>query len=302
MPKVLITGGTGLIGRHLSRKLKEKGYEVIHLSRSREPESEIPSSYWDVHNHLIEKDALKDADYIVHLSGANIGSKRWTGRRKREILDSRVQSGEFILEQVKKLAKKPEAFISASATGYYSTEPAEDILDEQAAPSDGFLGQTCRAWEQIAEMFTKIGIRSVIIRTGIVLSKDGGALSKFILLVRMGLGAALGSGKQYMPWVHIDDLCGIYIKAIEESQMVGAFNAVAPEHLTNKEFTQSIAKTLRKPLWLPHIPAIIIKLIFGEMSVMLLNGNKISAGKITSAGYNFQFPDIESALISCIKS
>jgi uncharacterized protein (TIGR01777 family) len=302
MPKVLITGGTGLIGRHLSRKLKEKGYEVIHLSRSREPDGEIPSFYWDVRNHLIEKDALKDADYIVHLAGANIGSKRWTGRRKREILNSRVKSGEIIFEQVKKLVNKPEAFISASATGYYSTETAEDILDEQAAPSDGFLGQTCRAWEQIAEMFSEMGIRSVIIRTGIVLSKDVGALSKFILLVRLGLGAALGSGKQYMPWIHIDDLCGIYMQAIEERQMVGVFNAVAPEHLTNKEFTQYIAKTLRKPLWLPHIPAVIIKLIFGEMSVMLLNGNKISAGKITSAGYNFQFPEIESALISCIKS
>jgi uncharacterized protein (TIGR01777 family) len=191
---------------------------------------------------------------------------------------------------------------SASATGYYSTETAEDILDEQAAPSDSFLGQTCRAWEQIAEMFTEMGIRAVRIRTGIVLSKDGSALSKFILLVRMGLGVALGSGKQYMPWIHIDDLCGIYMKAIEESQMFGAFNAVAPEHLTNKEFTQRIEKTLRKSLWLPNIPAVIIKLIFGEMSVMLLNGSRISAGKITSAGYNFQFPDMESALISCIKS
>ncbi len=300
MPKVLISGGSGLIGRQLSRGLREKGYEVALLSRDRKSGGQISSFYWDVKGQIIQEDALRDVDCIVHLAGANIGAKRWTAKRRKDIRDSRVKTGQMIFNLVKKQEKKPESFITSSATGYYGAITSQDVFSEGDPPSSDFLGQTCKEWEEIADSFSDLGVRSVKIRTGIVLSREGGALSKFMLPVRLGLGAALGSGKQYLPWIHMDDLCGIYIQAIENRKMVGAYNAVAPEHLTNKELNRIIAKILRKPLWLPNIPAVLIKLLFGKMSEMLLNGSRISAQKIVSTNYNFLFPDIESALNNCI--
>ena len=221
-------------------------------------------------------------------------------KRRKEIQDSRVITGQMILNLVKKQEKKPESFITSSATGYYGAVNSQEVFGENDPPSNDFLGRTCKAWEEIADGFSDLGVRSVKIRTGIVLSRKGGALSKFMLPVRLGLGTALGSGKQYLPWIHIDDLCAIYIQAIENTTMVGAYNAVAPEHITNKEFTRKLAKTLGRPFWLPNVPAVFIKMLFGKMSVILLNGSRISAQKIVSTGYNFLFPHIDSALSDCI--
>ncbi len=159
-----------------------------------------------------------------------------------------------------------------------------------------FLGETCNSWEQAADKFSGIGVRTVKIRTGVVLSKEGGALSKLLLPVKLGLASAIGTGKQYMPWIHLDDLCDIYIQAIEDQALSGAYNAVAPEPITNKEFTRKMAQALHKPFWFPNIPAFVMKMLLGEMSTMLLKGSRVSSEKIQAAGYTFQFPELESAL------
>jgi uncharacterized protein (TIGR01777 family) len=296
MARVLITGGTGLIGAHLCRRLPEKGYEIAILSRAGADTGQIPTYIWDINKFEIDKEAIAAADYIIHLSGTNIGEKRWTRKRKQQIRDSRIRSAQLIYDEIRKQKKNLKAFISASAIGYYGTITTERIFIETDPPGDDFLGQTCSKWEHIADQFLDLGIRTVKIRTGVVLSDRGGALSKIAMPIKKGFGSAIGSGKQYLPWIHIDDLCGIYIKAIEDAQMVGAFNAVAPEHLTNKEFTQRLAYIMKKTLWLPNIPAFVMKSIFGKMSEILLQGSRVSSEKIQSAGYKFLFPSLESSL------
>ena len=296
MKKILLTGGTGLIGTHLTRKLQEKGYQVALLSRSAKSDLSFPVYPWNPDKGEMDDKALDYADYIIHLAGVNIGDKRWTPHRKQQILESRVKSGELLLNALAKRKSKPKAFISASAIGYYGAVSSDAIFDETAPAHSDFLGQTCESWEGVADRFKENGVRSVKIRTGIVLSKQGGALSKLSLPIRYGVGAPIGSGKQYMPWIHIEDLCGIFIHAIEHPQLAGAYNAVAPEHITNRELTKRIARGLRKPLWLPNIPSSFLRLLFGEMSAMLLQGSRVSSDKIRATGFSFQYPKIDPAL------
>lgn len=301
MATILITGGTGLVGRHLSKKLQEKGYNVAILSRTSKKESTMPTYTWDLDKNEIEKEAIDAANCIIHLAGANIGDKRWTANRKQLIIDSRVKTGQLIFNKIKEQNKDLKAFISASAIGYYGTVTSPKIFTETDPPAKDFLGDTCRQWEQMTDRFKDFGIRTVKIRTGVVLTGQGGALSKMITPVKIGIGSAIGSGSQYLPWIHIDDLCGIYIKAIEDTQMDGAYNAVAPDHKTNKEFTRTLARVLKKPFWFPNLPAITMKALFGEMSVILLKGSRVSADKIMSTGYKFLFPNLENALIQILK-
>ncbi|MFC2081105.1 TIGR01777 family oxidoreductase [Bacteroidota bacterium] len=296
MSTVLITGGTGLIGEQLSMRLKDRGYEVAILSRGISKEDQSLTYIWDINKFEIDKEAIATADFIIHLSGSSIGEKRWTIKRKQQIIDSRIKSGQLIFDEIRKQNKNLRAFISASAIGYYGTATSNKIFHETDPPGDDFLGRTCREWEKVADGFKNIGIRTVKIRTGVVLTKQGGALSKIKIPIKAGFGSAMGTGKQYIPWIHIDDLCGIYIKAIEDTKMIGAYNAVAPEHVTNKEFTQTLATSLKKPLWFPNIPAVAMKILFGEMSEILLQGSRISAEKIQTTGFQFQFPSLEGAL------
>ncbi|NOY48819.1 MAG: TIGR01777 family protein [Chlorobi bacterium] len=296
MATVLITGGTGLVGRHLCKKLQEKGYDVAILSRTKKQEVATPTYTWDLDKKEIEKEAIDTADYIIHLAGANIGDKRWTSKRKLLIINSRVKTGQLIFSKIKEQNKELKAFISASAIGYYGTITSDKIFTETDTPANDFLGDTCRQWEQSTDRFKDLGIRTVKIRTGVVLTRQGGALSKMLTPVKMGVGSAIGNGRQYLPWIHIDDLCNIYIKAIEDVQMDGAYNAVAPDHKTNKEFTRTLVRVLKKPFWFPNIPAITMKLIFGKMSEILLGGSRISVDKIKATGYNFLFPELETAL------
>ena len=302
MATVLVTGGSGLVGKTLCKKLQEKGYTVSILGRTRKHNLAIKSYIWDIGKEEIEAEAIDKADYIIHLAGANIGEKKWTAKRKQLIVDSRVNTGHLILKKVKERKSTIKAFISASAIGYYGTITSNTIFAESDLPSTDFLGETCRKWELVADAFKKLDTRTVKIRTSVVLTRKNGALSKMIKPVLNGIGSALGSGRQYLPWIHIDDLCGIYIKAIEDNHMNGAYNAVAPDHKTNKEFIQTIAKILNKPFWLPKIPAITIKLIYGEMSDILLKGTRISSQKIIAAGYIFQFPTLEKALDDLINN
>jgi uncharacterized protein len=296
METILISGGTGLVGTQLCKKLKEKGYRVSILSRSSKKDADIPTYAWDLNKKEIDEAAIESADYIVNLAGVNIGEKRWTKKRRQLIIDSRVKSGELIFDKIKERKIKLKAFISASAIGYYGTITSEKIFSEADPPSNDFMGETCRLWEQSADRFNELGIRTVKIRTGVVLTSQGGALSKMATPVKLGFGSAIGNGKQYLPWIHIDDLCSIYIKAIEDIQTNGAYNAAAPDHRTNREFIETLAHVLQKPFWFPNIPAFVMKIMFGKMAEMLLKGSRVSSEKIRAEGYNFKFPNLESAL------
>jgi len=293
---VLITGGTGLVGRHLCKELQKKGYGISVLSRVAKQSPGMHTYVWDYDKKEIEKGAVESADYIIHLAGESIGDHRWTARRKQLILDSRVKTGDLLFDQVKACKSHLKAFISASATGYYGAVTSEKIFSETDLPFPDFLGEICRQWEESADRFQQSGIRTVKIRTGVILTRQGGALARIKASVQMGLGSALGKGNQYFPWIHIDDLCGIYIKAIEDAQMIGAYNAVAPDHKTNTELMGILSKVLKKPFWPVHIPAIVLKGIFGRMSDILLKGSRVSSAKIREAGYHFLFPDLQDAL------
>lgn len=293
---VLISGGSGLIGQQLAKRLRERGYEPVILSRTRSHTEEFPSYIWDPEKGVIDPEAISKADYIIHLSGINIGEKRWSTRRQKQILDSRTKSGQLLFDEVKKQKRNLRAFISASATGYYGALTSEKIFIETDLPGEDFLGRTCKKWEHMADSFTGLGIRTVKIRTGVVLTNEGGALPKMLFPIKKGFGTALGTGNQYFPWIHMDDLCGIYMQALADEKMQGAYNAVSPEHVTNREFTRILAKLINMKLWLPNIPSLLIKLIFGKMSEILLKGSRISSDKIQARGYKFLFPGLNDAL------
>jgi uncharacterized protein len=296
METILISGGTGLIGKHLSKKLKEKGFNVAVLSRKSNTDSDIPAYTWDPENHYIDQKAVSEADYIIHLAGAGIGDKRWSEKRKQILFDSRIKTAELLKDAVKCSGTKPRAFISASAIGFYGAITSDKIFSESDKPADDLQGRLCREWEEAADRFEEAGIRSVKIRTGVVLTPSGGALASMVTPVKLWIGSKLGSGGQYLPWIHIDDLCNIYLKAVTDSSMRGAYNAVAPDHKTNKEFIVTLAEVLKKPFIFPGVPAILMKILFGKMSEILLKGSRVSSEKIVKAGYTFHFPDLESAL------
>lgn len=301
MTSILITGGSGLVGRHLSGKLKEKGFNVSILSSSGRQVPGYRNYSWNPETQEIDSQAVLNADFIMHLAGANIGAKKWTSARKQEIVESRVKSGELLFRIFRENPGRLKAFITASAIGYYGAVTTEKIFTEDDPPAGDFLGETCRRWEETAGLFESAGIRTVKIRTGIALDKTEGALARLLLLVRLYAGSSLGSGYQYMPWIHLDDLCGIYLKAVADPRMAGAYNAAAPEFVTNNEFTRCLADVLHKPMWLPNVPAPLLKAVFGEMSAVILEGSRVSAEKITKAGYLFRFPELKPALENILK-
>ena len=301
MGNVLISGGNGLVGRRLSEMLVDKGYRVIILSRNPDRSSIYQNYFWDPDRNLIDSKAITEADYIVHLAGENLGEKRWSTRRKKQIIDSRVKTGELLFNKAKETDGRLKAFISASAIGYYGSVTSERIFTESDPPAADFAAEVCRLWEKEALKFADAGVRTVIIRTGIVLSAKGGALEKLVLVARFGVGSPIGSGNQYLPWIHIEDLCNIYVKAIEENTMSGIYNAVAPESNTNRDFTKLIASMLHRPYIAPPVPEFVMKLLYGEMASMLLEGSRVSPDKLKQSGFNFMFPDLRNALADLLK-
>jgi uncharacterized protein (TIGR01777 family) len=292
MEKVLITGGSGLIGRRLSFLLKSRGYEVRILSRSNNPKNNYKTFVWNVSEQYINDSAFEGLTHIIHLAGAGIADKRWSEKRKKEIIASRVASTNLLYNTVKRLKTPLNSFISASATGYYGAVTSETIFEEKDKPAKDFLGKVCSLWEDSIFQFNEIKIRTVALRTGIVLSKDGGALKK----MKTPVITSLGNGKQYMPWIHIDDLCELYIKAIEDQEFKGAFNAVSSEHISNLSFSKKISKIFNHPFLAIGAPSFILQIVFGEMSTIILNGSRISANKIKQAGFKFKFENLEKAL------
>ncbi|MFK7755411.1 MAG: TIGR01777 family oxidoreductase [Flavobacteriales bacterium] len=299
--KVVITGGTGLVGMRLSELLSESGYSVVHLSRTENLKAKFPQYKWDLNAGTLAPEALDNASYIIHLAGANVSEGKWTEKRKKAILDSRVKSGNLLFSEVKHQNIHLKAFIAASATGYYGAISTEQIFKETDPPATDFLGSVCKEWEASSFQFNKLNIRTVALRTGVVLTPNGGALKKLITPVKLGAGAAAGTGKQYMPWIHLDELCCMYIHAMKTTEMSGAYNAITAEHCTNTEFTRTLAKVLKRPFWPFKIPSFMLKLMFGEMSVIVLEGSRIDATKIQSSGYKFRFPYLKNTLEDLLK-
>src|SRR5690554_939404 len=291
---VLITGGSGLVAKELSKKLHSL-YSVRFLTRHKKSENEFEC---DVKKGTIDENALLGVNHIIHLAGANISEKRWSSKQKKEIIFSRIESAKLLLNSLKKNNLKIDSFISASAVGYYGTTTDEKIYDETDAKGDDFLSYVVHQWEQVADLFVQDNVakRVVKLRTGVVLSESGGALPKMISPIKLYVGAILGNGKQYLPWVHIQDICSMYEFAVKNQHLNGVFNACSPTEVTYKEFTKILARVLRKPILTVYIPSFIIKLIFGESSVILLYGSRVSPNKITKTGFVFKFTDLELAL------
>lgn len=292
MESILITGGTGLIGKKLTQLLLAKGYQVFHLSRSPKNTLGVKTFLWNISKKQMDEAALK-VDYIVHLAGAGITDQRWTNSRKKELYSSRIDSLLLLKEKLQEIKHQPKALIAAGGVGYYGLINSEKIFTEEDPSADDYLGNFCSAWEAATEGFD---CRTVILRTGVVLGKEGGALPKLIQPVKMGIGSALGSGKQCLPWIHIDDIASIYLKAIEDDNMQGVYNAVAPEHITNEGLIKNIAQQLNKPFFFPKVPSFIIKLLFGEMSEAILRGSSVSSEKIIAVGFEFNYPGVKEAL------
>ena len=294
MSKILITGGSGLIGRHLTKMLVDRDHEVVHLGRSKRS-STVKTFVWDVQNRSIEKDAFLGVDTIVHLAGEGIADKRWTPQRKRQILESRTQSTRLLFEHLKANPHQVKTFVSASAIGYYGFDNNDYEFSESDGPGSGFLAEVVKSWEDEVDKMQQLGLRVVKIRVGIVLSMDGGALKEMVKPVRFNVGAPLGSGTQNLSWIHIEDLSAIFVKAIEH-KLEGVYNGVGPYAVSNEEFTQAVAKMLNKPLLLPRVPSWSLRLLFGEMADLVIKGNKVSSDKLKSTGFKYRFKTLEAAL------
>ncbi|MDQ6477676.1 TIGR01777 family oxidoreductase [Dyadobacter sp. LHD-138] len=295
--KVLITGGTGLIGKRLTALLLQKGYEVAYLTRKRLNIPSVKVYEWDIKNNFIEAGALDNTDYLVHLAGAGIADERWSEKRKREIFSSRTDSIELIARRLKALDIIPKAFVSASGSSYYGEDTRDFQQTEQSPPGNDFLSKVTLAWEKSGDEIAALGVRTVKLRTGIVLSNDGGAVPKMAQPAKFGFGAPLGSGKQWLSWIHIDDLCRMYIEAMENNAWHGAYNAVASPPVTNEYFTGQICKALHKPLWLPNVPAFALRLVFGEMANVVLGSNYVINRRIREeTDFKYQYPDLPEAL------
>jgi uncharacterized protein (TIGR01777 family) len=302
MATVLITGGTGLIGQALTKELLAKGYEVIILTRN--PNKETPStnkvSYaaWDLEKQTIDEKAIQKADYIVHLAGANVGKGRWTQKRKKEIVESRTKSGDLLVKALGKIENKIKAVISASAIGFYGADPVipnPKPFIETDPHDPSFLGTTCRQWEGSIDPVADFGKRLVKLRTGIVLSNDDGAYAEFKKPLQFGIASVLGSGKQIISWIHINDIAGLYIYAIENERLQGVYNAVAPQPASNKKLIHTMAAEQKIAVPVP-VPEFALRLILGEMSIEVLKSATVSSKKIEESGYVFMFPGVEVAV------
>lgn len=292
---ILITGGSGLVGKKLSQALKERGHEVAILSRKKEI-SAYNVYVWNIEKNEIDQKALENSDCIIHLAGANIGEKAWDKKQKELILKSRVNSANLLFTKAKEINKKLKCVISASAVGCYGMQTRNHIFKETDPYGNDFLGSVCKSWEESINQFEQLGVRTVKLRTSMVLAKDGGALEKILKPVKLGVACALGSGKQYVTWIHIDDLVNIYLKAIEDESLNGAYNCASLNQITNKEFMQTVAKFYHKPFWPFNVPSIVLKAIFGEMANILLEGSRVDISKILSTGFKFKYNYLEEAL------
>jgi len=301
MHTVLITGGIGMVGTSLTQLLLSKGYQVIVLTRQPRV-SNVPNltyAVWDIDKGYIDPSAIHNADTIVHLAGAGVADKRWSKKRKQEIVDSRVLSGALLVKYLTENSHQVKTLVAASAIGWYGPDTAQSLINGfvETDPVDGaYLGATCKSWEESVKPIEALGIRLVTLRIGIVLNKKGGALAEFIKPAQFGMATIFGNGKQMVSWIHHHDLCKMMIHGIETASIKGVYNAVSPDPISNKDLIIAITKKLRG-FYLPiPVPAFVLKIMLGEMSIEILKSAKVSSKKIQEAGFNFDYPTLHSAL------
>jgi uncharacterized protein (TIGR01777 family) len=294
--KVLVPGGSGSIGRLLCDFLTEKGYEVSVLSRRKSTSSKYKTYLWNYKENFIEEEAILNCDYVIHMAGAGIADKRWTSERKKEIIDSRVKTSALLFKTLSNHKNKVKCFISASGAGYYGQLTSDKIFAETDLPGSDFIGQTCKQWEAAVNQIKTLNIRTVNLRIGMVLMKNGGAIEKMTKPFQLGLGSVLGNGNQIIPWIQANDLQRIILQAMVNKNMHGPYNCCSPETTNNLEFTKTLAITLHKKLWLPHAPVWILKIILGQRSTLLTEGSKLSTKRLLSTGFAFNYPGLQDAL------
>ena len=278
--------------------LLQKGYSIHHLSRNPELHGNprITVYKWDIDKNEIDEKCLDGVIAIVHLAGEGIAEKRWTAKRKQQIIQSRTASIGMIYDLLKRNpAHQVKTIVSASAIGYYG-DRGNELLTEDSPPGKGFLPVACIEWEKAVDKGAELNLRVVKLRTGIVLTDEGGALPEIANPIKKGIGTALGSGKQWMSWIHIQDVIRMYVYALENTDIQGTYNMTAPYPVTNAEMTKTLAETFDKKLWLPNAPAFGLKLLLGEMSALVLDSDKVSSSKIENAGFKFDFTQLSSAL------
>ena len=298
--KVLIAGGSGLIGKKFIELLQREKIEINLLSRTIQKIKGVNSFLWNTDNGEIDLAAFHGIDAIVNFSGAGIADEKWTNERKKIILESRVRAVDLLKKGIIESGSKVGVFIGASATGFYGAVTSEEIVEESHPDGKDYLGSVCKKWENAYSEIENLGIRTCTVRIGIVLSKEGGAFPKMKMPVKLGMGSALGSGKQWMPWIHIEDICGIFYHLLLRSEARGVFNAVSGHPVTNHSFMKQLAEVMNKPFFLPAVPTFLIKLLFGEMACIVLEGTRVSNKKTLEEGYMFAYPDLKSALENLI--
>lgn len=294
MKTVLIGGGSGFVGMHLSRRLRREGYEVRHLSRAANPGAEFPTFVWDVRAATIDDAAFDGVDYLINLAGAGIADQRWTDARKEVIIRSRTGSTHLLAATLARLNLRPSLYLSASAIGYYG-DRGEELLTEESPPGDGFLSVSCVQWEASVQAIAELGIPTFINRTGIVLDPTEGALERMMIPLKFWTSTYFGDGKQYFSWIHIEDLVGIYAFALEHV-LEGIYNGNSPNPVRSKAFAAALGPAARKKTLVLPAPAPALELAMGEMSHTVLDSARVSAAKIEAAGYRFAYPELSQAL------
>jgi uncharacterized protein (TIGR01777 family) len=293
--KILITGGSGLLGSALTKKLLKKNIEVVHLTRNKSSKNDVKNYQWNWKKNEIDENCFTGVTHIVHLAGAGIADKPWTQRRKEQIVKSRVLTTRLMLSKIIELNLPISAFIAASAVGIYGAQISEKIFNEEDEPFEDFLGNCCNQWEKSVDKFETMS-RVVKLRLGVILDKKHGALPKITNMVKNGIGSPLGNGQQYMPWIHIDDAVDIFFSSIVNDKIFGTFNAVSSDYITNSELTKKIGEFFNKKIWLPNVPSFVLKFLYGEMADTILKGVKVSNEKLKEIELKLKYEKIEEAL------
>ncbi len=291
MNKILIAGGTGFVGKALIKHLVNCGYMVNVLTRRNKISSMENIRYfeWDIKKGFIDEKAFEGVSKIINLTGANITEKRWTEKRKVEIIESRTKAIDLLFTYVKTRNFSIDIFISSSAVGYYGAITTDEIFTEKSNNGSDFLASVCRKWEKTALQFDSLGVATVILRKGVVLGRDGGMYQKLAPLAKLGINTSLGNGRQYLPWIDIRDLVRLYEFILKTDELSGVFNAVSSEHIMMNDFSKTLLQLFGKTSFLPNVPAFLVRLFLGEMSVMLLKGSRVSNYKIKQTGFKFEY-------------
>jgi uncharacterized protein len=300
--KILITGATGLIGRAISRRLADEGHQIVVLSRHPESAEVVAGAKaynWEPELGPPERRVWEGVDAVIHLAGESVAASRWTDEQRRRIRDSRVIGTRRLIEGMKEASDRPKILVSGSAVGFYGNR-GDEQLDEWSEPGRGFLPEVCQQWEREALRGQELGLRVTTVRTGVVLSTNGGALEKMLMPFRLGLGGRMGNGRQWFPWIHLEDIAGIFCHALSLAELSGPINGVAPGIVMNEEFTRELAAVLHRPVFLA-IPDFVLKVAMGEMAQLVLDSQRVTPRVALETGYKFRFQILGLALRSLLE-